>query len=210
MNDDGVSLFDMINDPGQKNDLSQNEVELTRELKDAYDDWLVEVGEGEKSRIPTQIGHAENPLVILPAHEAELHKDNGGGISYNDRWGWANDWATNWTRERAWLEWPVKFVASGEYEILLEYACAPENAGARFSIEAGGEKLQTEIDQAFLQDQIPSPDRVPRGEVYEKTWGKHLAGKLKLPAGITALQIRPLLKVGERLPDLKAVHIRKI
>lgn len=45
---------------------------------------------------------------------------------------------------------------------------------------------------AFTARRVPSPDRVPRKEAYEQTWGWLSLGSLRLEAGTQRLVLEPL------------------
>jgi hypothetical protein len=55
------------------------------------------------------------------------------GISYVTRWGWANDWVTNWTSKDAYVSWDIDVITSGQYEVTLFYTCPEEDVGSRSS-----------------------------------------------------------------------------
>jgi len=57
---------------------------------------------------------------------------------------------------------------------------------------------------------IPSPDRVPRGEVYEKVWAPLKLGTIELAKGRARLTVRASTKPGGQVMDLKAVRLRKL
>ena len=56
---------------------------------------------------------------------------------------------------------------------------------------------------------VPSPDRLPREEVYEMQWHTLPAGKLTLPKGRTTLSIEALTKPGDEVIQLKAVNLKR-
>jgi len=58
--------------------------------------------------------------------------------------------------------------------------------------------------------QIKSPDRAPRTEVYEMDWANLPAGVLTLPKGSAKLTLRALTKPGDIVMDLKSVALKQI
>lgn len=63
------------------------------------------------------------------------------------------------------------------------------------------------VEKAHDPEPIPSPDRIPRGEVYEKVWASLKLGTVNLSKGRAQLRVRALTKPGETVMDLKAVVV---
>jgi arylsulfatase A len=207
---ENTELYDMLTDPQEQEDISALNPQKTASLKKAYDEWLAEVTKNGYDSLPIPIGYEERSYVELPAHEAILHKTAGKpGISYNDRWGWANDWVTNWTDNRAYPWWPVDIVEDGFYEISLKYTCPATDIGSRIRIEIGQSILEGRITKAYDPPVKPSPDRVPRKEVYEKSWAYLNLGALFLKRGQKRLIVRALSRPGNQVMELKSVIVQR-
>ncbi len=202
-------LYDMKSDPGQKRNVAKNFPELLEELKDEYEKVSKEATKNGFD-LPIHIGYNQWPRVILPAHEAYLEKTNGSGISYKGNAGWANDWITNWTDIHAYPWWNVKVIHQGFFNISIMYACSNENLGAKFRVEINDQTKDGIITQAHDPRPLYSPDRVKRGEVYEKTWANLKVGTLRLQPGKTKLILRAIKKPGKQMMDVKAVHVTKV
>ncbi|MBN2330168.1 MAG: arylsulfatase [Candidatus Omnitrophica bacterium] len=203
-------LYDMIADPGQKNEVGQEHPAVLKKLRAAYERWYKDATKDGFDPIPTSVGCPESPEVVLPGHEAFLMPEAGDGISYVGKSGWANDWVTNWTSVEAYPSWEIDVVREGNYEITLMYTCAEENLGAKIQVEAGGKKIGGIVDRAHDPEPLPSPDRVPRKEVFEKVWAPLNLGIMRLPQGRTQLCVKALTIPGETVMDLKAVHIKRV
>ena len=83
--------------------------------------------------------------MVLEGHYAYLHPTGSKradaklhGISYHGRSGWANDWVDNWASTKAHPYWHLNIVRSGDYRVVLKYACAEADAG---SLHAGTVRL---------------------------------------------------------------------
>lgn len=205
-----VELYDMIADPSEKFNLVRLRQDITSELKKAYDKWYKDVTAGGLEPIPTKMGYPEAPTVTLPGHEAFLYPENGIGISYVGVNGWANDWVTNWTDEKSYPFWEVEVVQGGEYEISLMYTCSEENLGSKVRVEFGKSGVEGVVSSAHDPKPLSSPDRVKRGEVYEKVWAEMKIGKVRFEKGRGKLAVKCLSKPGNVVMDLKAVKITKI
>ncbi len=204
----GWRLYDMAADPGQAHDLAGAEPEVLRSLRQAYEAKVQEVTQAGFDVIPTHVGYRHWPVVTLPGHEAFLEPGAGKGISYVGASGWANDWITNWTDTGAYAWWPLKVVESGRFEVAVLYACAKAHLGTRLRVEVAGQAAEAIVDHVHDPEPISSPDRVPRGEVYEKTWAPLAVGTVELNPAETRLIVRVLEIPSGQACDIKAVRLR--
>jgi arylsulfatase A-like enzyme len=203
-------LYDMVRDPGQSKDISKENPDILAKLSTAYEAAVKDVTKAGFEPLPIHVGYPQRPTVTLPAHEAYLHAPSKKGISYNGRAGWANDWITNWTDTDAQAYWEVEVVRAGRFQVNLWYVCAKENVGVKVRVEVGGESIEGVVHVAHDPDPVPSPDRVPRGEVYEKVWAGLCLGGIRLNKGRTRLVVRAVEIPGSMAFDLKAVELRQL
>ena len=203
-------LYDMTDDPGQKNDVSKKYPKVIKKLSAAYEAACTDVTKAGFDPLPIHIGYPQRPVVVLPGHEAFLQPPSKKGISYKGRSGWANDYVTNWTSTEAYPRWEVEVVKGGRFEVTLMYVCVEENVGVKVRVEVGGKSLDGMVSRAHDPAPLPSPDRVPRGEVYEKIWAPLTLGAIELSKGRTKLIVKALEIPGAKAFDLKAVRLRRI
>jgi len=203
-------LYDMVKDPGEQNNVAKVYPDVVERLREAFETTVREVTKAGFEPIAVPVGYPERPVVTLPAHEAFLHPRAGQGISYKGKAGWANDYVTNWTSVDAYCWWPIEVVRNGRYEVVLMYVCRQEDVGVHLRVELGGKVLEVVVDRAHDPAPIPSPDRVPRVEVYEKIWARLPAGQVDLVKGPGRLVVKVSRIVGKRAIDLKAVELRRI
>jgi arylsulfatase A-like enzyme len=85
-------LFNMQLDPGQKDDISSREKDVTASLAMAYNNWFTEVTNEFEPTTEIRIGFEEEQTAYLPAHEAGF----SGDIHFMEGHGWAHDWLVNW------------------------------------------------------------------------------------------------------------------
>jgi arylsulfatase A len=200
-------LYDMVRDPSQETDVAKDHPQVVARLGDAFEAVVKDVSKAGFDPIPTHIGYRDWPVVTLPGHEAFLEPAPKQGISYKGNAGWANDWITNWTDTAAHAWWPLKVVRPGRFEVALLYICPKESLGAKLRVEIGGKTLTGTVEKEHNPDPIPSPDRVPRGEVYEKVWAPLVLGTVDLDAGETRFVLRALEIPGRQACDIKAVRL---
>jgi hypothetical protein len=117
---------------------------------------------------------------------------------------------TKWTDVRAYPWWNVEVVKGGRFEVVLKYSCKREDAGSKIRIEFGDERLEGVIDKAHAAKAVPSPDRVKRGEVYERIWGMLEVGVMELNKGKGRFIVRALERGGGEIAEIKAVHLRRV
>lgn len=202
-------LYDMLADPDQKKNIAKDNPELTQELAATFERMYADVAKDGFDVIPTEIGHEGWDTVMLPGHEAFLVPETKQGISYKGSSGWANDYLTNWTDTSAYATWPIKVVTPGEYEVSIAYICPRENTGAVMRVEVGDAGAEAMIDKAYLVEDIPSPDREPRKEVYERYWKLQKLGRIMIPEGEAELKLKAVKIPGEMAPEVKAVTLKK-
>jgi arylsulfatase A len=204
------ALYDMQNDLNQKNDVSKEYPVVLKRLCAAFDQAARDVTKDGFAPLPIPIGYPQWPVVMLPGHEAFLKPASKKGISYKGRSGWANDYVTNWTSTEAYPWWEVEVVQPGRFEMTLMYICPKENVGVKVRVEIGGKILETAVNKVHNPAPLPCPDRVPRGEVYEKIWAPLTLGNVELSKGRTKLIVRALEIPGDKAFDLKALRIRRV
>ncbi|MFC1613846.1 arylsulfatase [Gemmatimonadota bacterium] len=199
-----AELYDMTVDPGEQEDIAGERPEPAERLKQAYDIWYKEVTGSGLEVPPIPVGYRQRELVELPAHEARLE----GAVKYKGGSGWAHDWVTGWTDTDSQVSWDLDVVNAGVYEITLMYTCPEDDIGAEVQVEAGGEIVEGTVQKAHDPEPLPSPDRVPRWEVYEKVWAPLTLGTVRLKTGKTSLAVRALSVPGGSAMDLKSVRVR--
>ena len=198
-------LFDMERDPAQEHDASADFPDEKRRLVTAYEQWWKEI----KAEMPLPwpppipVGHAEENPVELPVPQSQF----SGGLRFSGKHP-NNAWLTNWTSTNARVEWQLDVVRAGNYSVTLSYLCRGSDAGARIRVRAGEIAVEAST-RATPIVQVPSPDRVPREEVYEMEWHELPAGKLTLPKGKTTLTVEALTKPGAEVMQLKSVYLKR-
>jgi len=199
---EGWQLYDMEGDPGQQNDIAGAHPEITARLAAEYDAWFRDVTRAGFTRFPIPVGFPEENPVSLPATQAWFE----GGPAFEQGQGWANDWLTSWTDTDARLWWELDVVEAGTYDVSLEYLCPEDEAGARVRVSAGESEAAATVTATAIH-QVPSPDRVPRKEVYEMEWERLPLGPLELPRGRVRLTLEAIENGRGRVLDLMAVRL---
>jgi arylsulfatase A len=202
----GWQLFDMQRDPEQKRDASADFPDEKRRLTAAYEQWWKEI----KAEMPMPwpppipVGYAEENPIELPVPQSQF----GAPLRFSGKHP-NNAWLTNWTSTDARVEWKLDVVRAATYAVSLSYLCRGAEAGARIRISTAGSSTET-LTRATPIVLVPSPDHVPREEVYEMEWHTLNAGELKLPKGKVTLTVEALTKPGNEVMQLKAVQLKRL
>ncbi|MEC7598217.1 MAG: sulfatase/phosphatase domain-containing protein, partial [Planctomycetota bacterium] len=204
------TLYDMEVDPSETSNVAKQHPEVLKRLRGEYEAFLKEVDAGNMQPLPIQIGHDEWPTVKLPAHEAELTPTPPDGLSYVGRSGWANDWLTNWSSPVAFASWPIQVVEPGNYAVTVEYSLKSATPPVKIELQAGDHKLTAGLSVAYEAAQIPSPDRITRKEVYERTWKTLKIGSLRLEDDATLLKIRALNANNNPNLEIKSIALTRL
>ncbi|HIA48664.1 MAG TPA: hypothetical protein EYN96_12035 [Candidatus Hydrogenedentes bacterium] len=198
-------LYDMIADPGEKNDIAKKKPQITNQLKKAYDEWDASFSHVSTVPPPIPIGHDEMKTVILTCSEGIWEGELDWGGKHPN-----NNWATNWMSTDCVVSWEVDIVTAGKYSVALEYICPETDLGSTVYVEVAGKRVEGRIDRAHEPNYLPSPDRVPRKEVYERTWGHKELGSFELPKGRSRMTVKATTKSGKAVMDLKSVQITRV
>ena len=197
--DSSITLYDMLKDPGQKENLADQHPELVQTMSNQYMELYEDVTTSGTAPPPIPMGYTESPTVRLPAPEATI----SGDLQFVINPGWANDWATNWLSDKDQITWKLDNETAGNYSVRIRYACSAPAVGSQFNVLVGEEAITFEITEAHDPDPIPSPDRVVRKEVYEKEWKELAIGTIKIPEGKQTLTIK-----GEQLTDASSFELK--
>jgi len=203
--DGNALLFDMKKDASEKNDLAKQKPKIVDSLKNDLEKWFKDVTQKGIKPSLTQVGHNNSLTTQLPAPEAKI---NGHVLFKGDR-GWANDYIINWNKKNDQASWEIDVIKNGEFEFFIKYNCSKEFLPANFKIKIGENEKVFKIEKAFNNEFFSSPDRVKRGEVYEKEWGKISVGKFDLKKGKQEVRLQLQNEQTEGWMEIKGVEIRE-
>ena len=201
----GWELFDMSRDPQEKRDASADFPEEKQRLVTAYEQWWKEI----KAEMPAPwpppipVGHAAENPVELPVPQSQFTAPLRFSGKHPN-----NAWLTNWISTDARVQWKLDVVRAGTYAVTLSLLCREADAGARLRVAVGKASLET-VTRATPIVMVPSPDHVPREEVYEMQWHELVVGRLTVPKGETVLSVEALTRPGAEVMQLKSVFLKR-
>ena len=200
-------LFDMVNDPGQRVDVSKEFTVVVRDLKSSVEDFkkevLPELGKDER---PFVIGHPGVSWTQVPARDGTAH----GGIKRSNKFPNCS-YFTNWTKTEDYLSWDVEVGKAGTYEVELWYACPEKDIGSVLELSFNTESLKAKVgDPHDPPLRGMKEDRSPRNESYVKDFKPMKMGKMKLPAGKGELKLRAKKIPGNQALEFRLFMLRRI
>lgn len=198
-----TALYDLLNDPNQKNNIVDSLLGQAELLKADYLRWFAEVTKDGWAPEPIQLGHRQVPEVELPAPDLWRNKN----VNFEGGIGWANDWLVDWN-ENSEVAWQVLAVDTLTYAVFVEMAAILESP-LSLTLELGSELIRKDIAVSLEAPLVPSPDRVDRGEVYERKWPLVFVGNVRVKPGQGELTLRVNgLNDGEL--EIKSVRMRRL
>ncbi len=201
---DNPQLYDLLIDPGELKNISEQNPALTNQYLIDYKKWFE--NSTQKINYDRQIMLSEKG-VVLPAYEAKL----SAGIKYKEGHGWAHDWIEKWNTTNDSLYWEIDCIKPGKYLVEMKYLCIVEDLGSKIICSIGTETKTFKILQAFYSDQISSPDRVPRKEAYElKEWKNLTIGSFNIPSGKHIVKLKVLKVEHENVAELNGLRFTLI
>lgn len=205
-NDQTVELYDMLADPRQTTDLADQLPDIYNQLLDKHKAWFADVTKNGIAPPPIPVGYAASPTTHLPAPESTL----SGNLKFKGKMGWANDWIYGWANDSDVATWNIDVVENGKFEVLVDYASIDENIGSTIFINNGEAELSQQVAAAHWPAYYESPDKVKRGEVYEKDWKPLSLGTLDLAKGSHKINLYATGVATSDNFEIKTVSLKKV
>ncbi len=180
-------LYNLKDDPFQKNDISAKHPKLVEKYINIYNNWYRDVTRFGLNPPPIEIGHAKVSEVRLPAHEASRSQN----VNFKARDGWAHDWFINFKSPEDTIRWKVKVIKEGYYDIYAGINSPKKNIGRELFLISNVVKKKHTINRAYEAKEIPSRDRVERNEAYEREWPDIIFNDVFLEKGEYDLLLTP-------------------
>jgi len=201
-------LFDMVNDPEQRVNVSDKFPKIYDELKAAQTNWLNRVAttlpKADTRSFP--IGHPDYKNTQIPARDGHTT----GQIKRSNRWPNCS-YFTNWTDVNDKITWEAEVVESGDFEVILYYTCPKEDIGGTFELRFGENALQGKISEAY-NPALRNIDkyRYPNGESFVKDFKPLNLGKIRMEKGKGILSLNALDIKGDMLMDFRLMMFKRV
>jgi arylsulfatase A-like enzyme len=207
--DDEGQLHDMLNDPGQHQDVSSQHPEIARALGDSLASWkqqvLGELKRDEHDERPFPVGHPDFRYTQLPARDGVPH----GNIERSNQF--PNDsFFTNWTSTADSITWHVEVLDGGDYHVELYYTSREEDLGSTVELSFGDYNATHQISEAHDPPlRGMENDRVERQESYVKDFKPMDLGLLHLEPGQGTLTLKALEVPGSQVMDFRLLMLTR-
>ncbi len=199
------TFFDLINDPGQKKDISKANPEQFESHRTAYRQWFEDVSKNWEIVSLIPCGYSEFPITHLHAVQSKP----SGEIKFHGR-GFHHDWIINWVDPKDDIKWNIDVVESGRYRVAIKYTCPEKDIGSKIRISVGGKSLTATVDKAYDPDLFPNRDRAPRSGEIEKPWATLEVGHLNLKKGVDTLTLSADHMPGSQVMEVREVILERI
>ncbi|MBD3674008.1 MAG: arylsulfatase [Planctomycetaceae bacterium] len=200
-------LFDMIDDPGQHTDISNQLPEVAKLLRAEVGRWKAEMNaELSADHRPLTLGYATAPETQLPARDG----DYSGHVARSGRAPNCS-FFTNWTSTEDRIWWDVDVLEPGTYDVLMMSTCEAQNVGARFELSLGEANLTATAEETHDPPlHGAEADRANRGsESYVKDFKEWKLGQMTLTPGEGRLSLRALEIPGRGVVDVRMLIFRR-
>lgn len=199
-------LFNMIDDPEQRQNIATEHPELADSLHRAREAWINEAVPDTFEKRPFTVGHADYEVTWLPARDAV----GSGGILRSNRY--PNDsFLMNWTRTDDAILWDVEVLMAGNYMATLYYTAASGDEGAQITLNFGDSAVGARIAEAHDPPEYGmDEDRVLRIESYVKDFRPLPLGQIFLEEGRKPLSLRATSIPGAAVADIRLLRLERI
>jgi len=206
--DNNNKLFDMVNDPGQYEDISELNPEITKKLITAKEEWektVLSELPAEDTR-PFPIGHPDYEFTQIPARDGIPH----GNIKRSNRYPNCS-FFYNWINIDDEITWDAEVLADGDFEVILYYTCPEKDIGSTFELTFGSNKLTGKITEAHDPPLAGMEnDRFERIESYVKDFKPLTVGIIHLDKGKGKLTLKALDIPGSQVMDFRLMMFKKL
>lgn len=200
-------LFDMENDPGQYEDVSEMYPEEYKKMVEAKEKWIADVASelNTETKRSFPIGHPSVFQTQLPARDAIGH----GNIKRSNKWP-NSSYLLNWISTVDKITFDAEVLTSGEYEVELFYTCPNEDAGSIVQLSFNNSLLEFKITEGFDPPLLDDRDIYPRGEGYVKDFKRKNIGTIHLEKGKGLLTLQATDIPGSQVMDFRLLLFKPV
>ncbi len=193
-------LYDMVADPGQRQDLSKKREKIAARLRAEQKKFQEEVVAGyDVDNRPFVIGHPDYRYTQIPARDGTAH----GNIKRSNKFPNCS-FFTNWVSVDDKITWTAEVGASGSYQVDLEYACPGKDVGSTIELCFNESRLRAKLTEPHDPPlRGHENDRVKRVESYVKDFKSIRLGTIYLEKGSGELALKAL-----NIPGSQALQFR--
>ena len=175
-------LYDIINDPRQDTNITNQQPAVTTLLTKAVNEFkadaLKDYNTSNDGR-PFIICHKDYRWTQVPARDGTAH----GNIIRSNKFPNCS-YFLNWTSTEDKITWPAQVQHSGKYRVHLYYTCKKSDVGCQIQLQFKDSTVSTKITEAHDPPEVGAKeDRVARAESYVKFFKPVVMGEMEIEAG---------------------------
>ncbi len=198
-------LFDLLNDPSQKQNVSANHPVIRKELVTVYLKWEKELVSQYQPQTTIFAGFTDEKSITLPVQDAIL----SGKVRYSSIH--PNQSHTeNWVQNGDSIYWELNMVNTGNYRIDIKYGCPVSEIGSKFQVRMNSVTLPFWMSKPFNSEILPDRDYVPRSESVERTWSWVQIATGRVDSGKLIMGIKLIEKQNQNAGLIKAIRMVKL
>ena len=200
----GWQLFDIASDPGQGRDLAGSRPALVTHLAGKYLKWFASLPAEGRLATAIELGHPEERVVTLWAHEARL---SGPGIRYAGEELHSLTYITGWSDPGSFAEWPIDVSRGGTYRISLVLAADKDRVPSKLGVAVGSKEVIGRMIETQPLKGARLPSQFPASPTFAERWTEIELGSLTLEQGLAQLRLFGAEKGAETFPDVRGVRL---
>jgi arylsulfatase A-like enzyme len=200
-------LYDVVQDPGQRTDISPQHPHIKSRLTAAVQAWKDNVfADAPHDPRPFLVGHFDSRFTQLPARDGVGH----GNIKRSSRHPNCS-YFTNWTSTDDRITWDVDVVVGGKFEAEIYYTCSASDVGSTIELSINGSAARGKIAEPHDPPlRGAEKDRVRRQESYVKDFRPMTLGTIRLQNGPGELTLRALQIPSSQVMDFRLLTLKRV
>ncbi len=197
-------LYNLNDDPQQKNDISSNEKATKLSMLDQLISHNLDLISNYQSVTTIEAGFGGESSFTLPVQDAAL----SGKIRYSSIH--PNQSHTeNWIQNGDSILWTLNINNKGTYRVKMQYGCTSGETGSILSLITGAGQVLFEISEPFESVVLPERDYVKRSESVERTWSWMDVGTVILNEGKENISLKLIKKSHEEAGLIKSLKFTR-
>jgi len=198
-------LYNLNDDPEQKNDISSNEKATTLAMLDQLISHNLDLISNYQSVTTIEAGFTGESSFTLPVQDAAL----SGKIRYSSIH--PNQSHTeNWIQNGDSILWTLNINNKGTYSVKMQYGCSSGETGSILSLITDAGQVLFKISEPFESTVLPDRDYVKRSESVERTWSWMDVGTVTLNEGKEEISLKLVKKSHKEAGLIKSLKFTRI
>jgi len=208
--DDKGKLFDLVNDPGQRTEVTADFPRVAEGLRKRQKAFRAKHIKAPDDQRPFVIGHASMANTQIPARDGTAH----GGIKRSNKFPNCS-FFTDWTTTEDKVTWSAEVGEAADYDVDLYYTCPAADVGSTVELRFVSASGDVSSIKAVIKDAHDPPlrgadeDRSPRVESLVKEFKVLNMGRMTLPSGPGVLTLQATDVPGSRVMDFRLLMLRR-